>query len=318
MSVYTELTRDEIIAIVGGYNLGGLHNFTNIAAGIENSNFFIDTDRGRFVLTIFERLDRNSIPWFMQLMHHLSHHGLPCPDVQSQRNDGAMLFDYGEKSGCIVSCLPGSIMDQLSETQLRSAGVALAQLHAAGEDFRPVRSNPTGAEWLDVTANQVMAEARNRYGDNAVALLAEEISWQKAHHTEGLPQGIIHGDYFCDNILFDGDDVAGIIDFYYAHTAPWVMDIAIAINALAIKLGEDDTPRMMAFMEGYQRVRRLTDAEQQALPALLRLAALRFWLSRLYDAIFPRDGAMTQSKDPEEYRHKLLLHRNYSAHALFF
>jgi len=245
-------------------------------------------------------------------MHHLSGHGLACPDVQ-RRTNGAMLFDYQGKSGCIGSCLPGAVIEQLNLPQLRSAGEALARLHAAGRDFRPNRPNPTGSAWLIHTAEQVTGRLKDRYGEAALTLLSEEMAWQQQHPADNLPQGVIHGDYFCDNILFEGNRLSGVIDFYYAHTAPWIMDIAISTNALAITLGIDDSKRMEALLAGYQQVRPLSDREQSALPALLRLAALRFWLSRLFDAFFPRGGAITQVKDPEEYRRKLLWHRHSEA-----
>ncbi|MDX8408561.1 MAG: homoserine kinase [Mariprofundales bacterium] len=308
MSVYTELSFDQVAAIVKGYALGALHKVTGIAAGIENSNFFIDTDSGRFVLTIFERMDHTSVPWFMQLMHHLSHHGLACPDVQSQRN-GKMVFALDGKAGCIVSCLPGRVHDLLSLRQLESAGVTLAKLHQAGHDFSPQRANSTGSSWLEETANQLVGKIAQRYGVATEQLLFEELAWQQQQPQQELPNGIIHGDYFCDNILFEGEEVSGVIDFYYAHTAPFVMDIAISINALSLIMQQEDEERMALFIAGYQQVRPLHKEELEALPALLRLAALRFWLSRLYDAIFPREGAMTQVKDPEEYRRKLQWHR---------
>jgi len=313
MSVYTELMFDEITAIVDGYNLGILRNYSGIAAGIENSNYFIDTDMGRFVLTIFERMDGTALPWFMRLMRHLSAQGLPCPAVQQQDN-GDLLFRYGESSqeekwGCIVSCLPGKVMDQLSIVQLASAGTTLAQLHMVGSGFAPSRDNPTGDNWLCQTARQVRAGVQERYGDVTVELLDDELAWQSKQVWDALPCGVIHGDYFCDNILFEGDSLSGVIDFYYAHNAPFSMDIAISINALAICFQQDDDARSAAFLRGYDQIRPLTTGEVRALPGLLRLSALRFWLSRLFDAVFPRPGAMTQVKDPEEYRRKLMIHR---------
>ncbi|RMH51645.1 MAG: homoserine kinase [Zetaproteobacteria bacterium] len=308
MSVYTELSPAEVGDILAGYDLGALRGLQGIAAGIENSNFFVDTDRGRFVLTIFERMAPEELPWFMRLMCHLHQRGFPCPQPARSR-DGTLLFDYGEKRGCIVSCLPGAVVERLNRGQLAEAGATLARLHLAGADFTPARANPTGADWLARTAEQVAEPLAARYGTEAAALLRDELAWQQAQRPPSLPTGIIHGDYFCDNILFDGDRVSGVIDLYYAHSAPWVMDIAIAINALAITLEQKDEARSRALLDGYQARRPLDADELAALPGLLRLAALRFWLSRLFDLFFPRDGAMTQVKDPEEYRHKLRYHR---------
>lgn len=307
MSVYTDLSRADVNAILCGYELGGLRDYQGIAAGIENSNFFVNTDTGRYVLTIFERMGSKELPYFMRLMKYLSQHGLACPDVMVSR-DGALLFDTQDKKGCIVSCLPGRTLDELSSEQLVSAGRALAQLHLAGTDFPEHRANPTGLAWLADTIRGMMGDVRKHYGEATGRLLADELAFQKQQGFD-LPVGVIHGDLFVDNILFEGDKVTGIIDFYYAHDAFLTMDIAISLNAQAVLLGDDDATRIQAFLDGYESLRALQDVERGALPVLLRLAALRFWTSRLFDALYPRDGAMTQTKDPEEYRQKLLFHR---------
>ncbi|MDX8403749.1 MAG: homoserine kinase [Mariprofundaceae bacterium] len=315
MSVYTELSRSDFEAILSSYELGTLQGFEGIAAGIENSNFFIDVDSGRYVLTIFERLDADELPYFMQLMKHLSSNGIFCPDVMV-RKDGSLLFHFefegSSKYGCIVSCLPGKVNDALNEVQLKSAGEIMAQMHLAGQGFEQGRSNPTGFDWLDETIQGMRNDVEVTYGEGAMALLDDELLWQ-SEHVEGkmgsLPSGLIHGDYFVDNILYQGDSVSGVIDFYYAHTAPYIMDVAIAVNALAVQLGNQDRERIKIFLDGYQSVRTFESVELEALPGLLRLGALRFWASRLFDAINPRGGAMTQTKNPEEYRKKLVLHR---------
>ncbi len=311
MSVYTELSRSDFEAVLNGYELGALRGFEGIAAGIENSNFFIDTqgspNSGRYVLTIFERMADDELPYFMRLMKHLSHHGLSCPDVMV-RQDGELIFDSHGKKGCIISCLPGQTLDELNLAQLRSSGRALAQLHLAGREFPEHRSSPAGMEWLSDRIGGMMADVEKRYGEGSAMLLFDELAFQK-EQTFDLPAGVIHGDLFVDNILFEGDEVTGIIDFYYAHDAAYAMDIAISLNAQAVLLGKDDQARMQAFLEGYEALRPLSDTEKVALPVLLRLGALRFWTSRLYDALYPREGVMTQTKNPEEYRKKLVLHR---------
>ena len=312
MSVYTELTQTDIENILADYSLGSLIRFEGIAAGIENSNYFIDTDGdggNRYVLTIFERLDGTELPYFMHLMHHLAGNGLACPDVMPRR-DGSQLFEVAGKQGCIVSCLSGRTLDELNSDQLHASGKALAELHLAGADFNERRANPTGMAWLAEKIEAVLAETRNRYGAEAGVLLQGELNFQRSFNWGALPAGVVHGDLFVDNILFEGDKVTGIIDFYYAHDAAYAMDIAISLNAQAVLLSGQDAARIASFLAGYQSLRPLQPEEQEALPLLLRLAALRFWVSRLYDAIFPRGGAMTQTKDPEEYRQKLHYHRD--------
>jgi len=313
MSVYTELTTEHIEAILQGYTLGKLKSFAGIAAGIENSNFFLDMQSGeRFVLTIFERLDASELPYFMRLMKHLAAGGLKCPDVQV-RKDGSLIFDFeaedGVKQGCIVSCLTGETLDFLNQAQLHSSGAALATLHLAGSTFDEHRENPTGFDWLEEHIKHMQADVVKAYGTDALALLNDELAYQKRQSVSGLPTGVIHGDLFVDNILFEGDEVSGVIDTYYAHDAAYAMDIAIPINAQAIVLADNDKQRMAAFLKGYESKRKLESNEKNALNDLLRLGALRFWVSRLFDALYPRGGAMTQTKDPEEYRRKLLLHR---------
>jgi len=308
MSVYTELSHTDISTILADYTLGSLLSFEGIAAGIENSNFFIDTSDGkRYVLTIFERLANDELPYFMFLMKHLAANELACPDVMI-RDDDSLLFELQGKQGCIVSCLSGRTLKELNIAQLKSSGQAMAQLHLAGSDFKLSRENPTGSDWLVQHIDAVLEKTHQRYGSEAAELLSSELAFQSSCAWDSLPSGLIHGDLFVDNILFEADQVSGIIDFYYAHNAAFAMDIAISLNAQAVLLGDSDEIRIKAFLDGYQSVRPLQDDEHEALPLLLRLAALRFWVSRLYDAFFPRGGAMVQTKDPEEYRQKLVLH----------
>jgi len=308
MSVYTELSHHEVEGILFAYSLGSLHGFEGIAAGIENSNFFVDTGSGRYVLTIFERVDGRELPYFMHLMRHLSKRGFPCPAVQERRG-GSLLFELRGKQGCIVSRLPGKTVETLSESQLSEAGAMLARLHLAGAGFSDHRPDPTPLSWLLQTATGMDTDVSARYGDEAARLLEEELAWQEGHKAAGLPAGVIHADYFCDNILFSGDEVTGVIDFYYASDGIFAYDLAIAANALACRLQEDDEERMRILTSGYEQVRRLSDHEHAAWQGLLRLAALRFWVSRLHDALYPRQGTMVQVKDPEEYQRKLLFHR---------
>ena len=314
MSVYTDLTRPDIVSILADYDLGSYRAHQGIAAGIENSNFFVDTDAGRYVLTVFERMQPEELPYFMRLMRHLAARGLACPDVMPRR-DGSLLLQTHGKQGCIISRLNGRTLTWLNDAQLYAAGRTLAALHLAGADFAERRPNPTGPAWLKSRIEAMGSDVAARYGQAASALLADELAWQGRYRASGLPGGVVHADYFCDNILFDGDAVAGVIDFYYACDDAYAMDIAIALNALAVPVspGEEDRQRMDMFMQGYASVRALDAAEHDAMPALLRLAALRFWVSRLYDALYPREGAMTQVKDPEEYRAKLRFHRDSAA-----
>jgi len=305
MSVYTELSQSEIVSILATYKLGALHGFSGITAGIENSNYFIDTDCGRFVMTIFERMNADDLPYFMSLLQHLSAKGFPCPSVLPQ-NEGTLLFDFQKKKGCIVSCLPGETIEQLSASQLSAASRMLAKLHIAGADFPEPKPNATDLEWVSRIALDLCDSVQLRYGTEASELLVDELKWQRDNSPEELPAGIIHADYFPDNILFSDDRITGVIDFYYACAGFFAYDLAIAINAMAIRLKKDDMERATLMLNAYEQSRTMSDEEKRAFPALLRLAALRFWVSRLYDVIYPRQGSMVQIKDPEEYQKKLL------------
>ncbi|MDQ7001951.1 MAG: homoserine kinase [Ghiorsea sp.] len=316
MSVYTALTTQNFEAILADYNLGKLKSFSGIAEGIENSNFFINMQDGqRYVLTVFERLDATELPYFMRLMKHLAAHGLQSPDVMTRKDD-SLTFEWkaedGIKQGCIVSCLSGETLEHLNLAQLESSGEALATLHTAGSSFDEHRDNPSGFAWLEDTIANMQADVAKTYGQDALSLLNDELIYQKRQPLTDLPRGLIHGDLFVDNILFEGNDVSGVIDFYYAHDSSYIMDIAIAINAQVIVFGDDES-RMTAFLAGYESKRALLQAEKDGLNRSLRLAALRFWVSRLHDALYPRGGVMTQTKDPEEYRRKLLLHARSQA-----
>jgi len=313
VSVYTELTRKDMQEILARYSLGELISFEGIAAGIENSNYFIDMQSDsadtRYVLTVFERMNASELPYFMELMHFLSKQGVSCPDVMRQQ-DGALLFEFSDgavtKVGCVVSCLSGKTLDQLSLTQLTTSGEAMARLHVAGMAFEQRRCSPTGLRWLETTIETIQNKVLHVYGDDAATLLMDALDEQRCWKAPVLPKGVIHGDLFVDNILFERDAVSGMIDFYYAHDESLVLDVAIALNAQAVIFSENDPDRMRAFIAGYESVRLLNEDEKNALPHLLCLAALRFWVSRLYDALFPRGGSLTQTKDPEEYRNKLL------------
>jgi len=312
MSVYTELNQAEVQCILKHYSLGQLAHFQGISAGIENSNFFVTTNQGRFVLTIFERMQSDELPYFMNLMQHLSSQNIPCPEVQ-QQDDGNMLFDFANKKGCIISCLAGQTLEHLNHLQLQSAGKMLGALHRAGESFAERHVNPTGMNWMKDTIQQVLEPLKQRHGVEAVSLLQKEFAAQQQLDTSGMASGVIHADYFVDNILISDNHVSGVIDFYYACDDVYVYDLAIAANALALQRTTDDDFKLKLFIEAYQKNRPLSQQETKLLPMMLRRAALRFWVSRLYDDFFPREGVMVHIKDPEEYRKKLTMLRDKQA-----
>ncbi len=307
MSVFTPIQDADLAAILAHYDLGAPTAFEGVPEGIENTNYFLTTTRGRYVLTVFERVPAADVPYFLRLMEHLAARGVPCPRPVPRR-DGGLWFDFRDKLGCIVERLPGRTRSALDEPALRAAGALLARLHEAGRDFPERRADLQGPAWMQATAGELAGWVEARFGARARALLEDELAAQDALDADTLPQGVVHGDLFPDNLLFDdAGRLTGVIDLYYAHDDALAYDLAIAANALAWVPDEAARARRLAaLLEGYEDVRPRTDAERSAWPMLLRRAALRFWLSRLRDMRHPREGAMTTLKDPEEYRARLV------------
>jgi len=304
MSVFTTVTVEQLRLWLQNYSLGELIDIKGIASGITNTNYFVTTTSGRYVLTLFERNTADELPYFLDLMTHLSDHDIPCPHPVI-RNDGASLGELNGKPAALVSCLRGHSIEMPSIRQCEAVGEAIARLHLAGASFPAQMENPRGRKWRSVTAAKVVAllDAEDR------AMLENEVALHADLEPDGLPQGVIHADLFRDNVLFDGDALGGIIDFYYACNDALLYDLAITVNDwCTTEEGGLDGARLQALVKAYQAIRPLTDAEHKAWPGMLRLATLRFWLSRLYDMHFPQDGELTYAKDPGHFRRILAQH----------
>ena len=309
MSVYTPIGMEDARAILRDYAIGAPEELVGIAEGIENTNYFLTTAQGRYVLTIFERIRREDLGYFLALMEHLAARGIPCPRPVPRR-DGTPLFSWQGKAGCIVTRLPGRTHARLSEAMLEQAGALLARMHLAARDFPLHRKDTQGLDWMRATGKRLADWVQARFGKAAAGLLADEMRAQEGFSTANLPAGAVHGDLFADNLLFEDGHLSGVIDLYYAHDDAWAYDLAIAANALAWAPEADACMRrVQALLAGYESVRRLEDAERDAWPMLLRRAALRFWISRLADMQAPREGEMTTIKDPEEFRTRLVFWR---------
>lgn len=300
MSVYTAVERDELEAFLTTYSVGELDDYQGISAGIENTNFFVDTADGRYVLTLFEQLLPREIPFFLELTSFLHHGGVPAAKPEHNR-DGRFLSTLNGKPAALVERLTGASVDHPSEAQCAAIGEGLAKLHVVGAEFAKNRHrvNDRGPRWWKATAERVMP----KIPEEEAAQIQEEMRFQAMHHFPDLPRGVIHADLFRDNALFDGDKLTGIIDFYYACNSLLLYDLAVLVNDWCVEAdGTLDGRRLKALLHAYHSVRPLTAAERGAWPVMLRAAALRFWLSRLQDACFPRPGEMTHIKNPDAFR----------------
>lgn len=305
MSVFTTLTEDEVAAWLQQFNIGQLQALKGIAAGITNTNYFVITDNSRYVLTIFEKNALEELPYFVDLMSHLAHHDVPCPAPVADRQ-GACLHLLHGKPALMVTCLQGKDIAIPDVTHIQQVATALAQMHLAGSSFTQTGLNQRDEAWRTATAQQVLPRL------NAVdrAILQNELAYQHGLDVSALPTGVIHGDLFRDNVLFDGDKLGGFIDFYYACHDILLYDVAIAVNEWCLHhngpdLGLIDEVKMQVFLEAYQHIRPFTQLEWKLWLAMLRRAALRFWLSRLYDFYFPQDGELTHTKDPNHFKNLL-------------
>jgi len=302
MAVFTSVTETELTAWLGAYSLGSLLELQGIPSGIENTNYFVTTSNGRFVLTLFEKLTTSELPFYLNLMAHLARHGIPCPSpVANRRNE--FLDELNGKPACIVSRLSGKSLTQPEVAHCASVGAMLGQMHIAGQSFADVMPNARAASWRASTAPQVLPFL----SVPDAALLENEVAFHARHTLTALPQGVIHADLFRDNVLLDGARVGGLIDFYFACNDCLLYDVAITVNDWC--MGADgvlDAARTRAFLHAYHMVRPLQ--ERMAWPVALRAAALRFWLSRLYDLYLPRDGEMVHAHNPAQFKHILQRH----------
>jgi len=304
MAVFTSVSEADLSAWLGDYSLGSLLELQGIPSGIENTNYFVTTSNGRFVLTLFEKLTAGELPYYLNLMAHLSRHGIPCPCPVANRHN-RFLGTINNKPACIVSRLSGKSLTQPEASHCASVGAMLGQMHNAGLGFDEHMPNARAAGWRESTAPQVLPFLSAR----DAALLNSEIEFHSQHRLDSLPQGVIHADLFRDNVLLDGSRVGGLIDFYFACNDCLLYDVAITVNDWCMGMnGELDPSRTRIFLHAYHNVRPLLDEERAAWPVALRAAALRFWISRLYDLHLPRDGEMVHAHDPEHFKRILQRH----------
>jgi homoserine kinase type II len=298
MSVYTPVTAPELDAWLMRYAAGGLAEIEPIASGIENTNYFVTTDRGRYVLTLYERLPASELPFYLNLMAHLARAGVEVPAPIPDRT-GALFSLLNGKPAGLVERVEGAPIETPDEAHCAQVGAALARLHLASMSYRARLTNRRGPAWWRQAARSV----KPHITESQAALLDSEIKFQTGFGRGKLPRGAIHGDLFCDNVLFAGDRVAGIIDFGFAATDFYAYDLAITVNDWCVESNGAplEAGLAIAMVAAYDAARPLTADERDAWPALLRAAALRFWLSRLYDLHLPRPGELTHAHDPAHF-----------------
>ncbi len=303
MSVFTTVTPDDLQHWLRDYAVGELHELRGIAAGIENTNYFVTTGDGRYVLTLFEKLTTRELPFYLNLMAHLAEHGVPSAHPVANRA-GHYLGMLKGKPAALVARLDGSDVRAPTAAQCAAVGAVLARLHLAGESYPATMDNPRGPKWWA----GVLPEILPFLPAPDAMLLQDEVRFQSQHRFSDLPRGAIHADLFRDNVLFAGDRVAGVIDFYFACTDVLLYDIAITVNDWCVNSdGSLDNARTRALLDAYAAVRPCTAVERTAWPVMLRAAALRFWVSRLHDFHLPRAGELTHAKDPGHIRRILEL-----------
>ena len=315
MSVYTPVSKAQLAAWLRNYSVGALERLEPIKPGIENTNYFVTTTQGRYVLTLFERLPAAELPFYLNLMAHLARHGIPCPAPIANLSD-AYLGELKGKPAALVTRLPGRSLERPGAAECRELGALQARMHLAGRSYPAYQENPRGPKWWRAAAQDVrpFLDAQQR------RLLEAELEFQARHRFADLPRGPVHADLFRDNALFEGNRLAGVIDFYFAGVDCWLFDVAVCANDWClVDLAGDrrlEPALARAFLSAYHALRPFGALERAAWPVMLRAAALRFWLSRLHDQHLPRPGELVHAHDPEHFGALLALRIEQPAQAM--
>jgi homoserine kinase type II len=310
VAVFTEVSAEEAGALLHALQLGPLLDLRGIQGGIENTNYFATTDQGEWVLTVFERLRFEQLPFYLHLMKHLAHRGIPVPDPAADRS-GEILHQLLGKPAAVVNRLRGHSELAPGEAHCAAVGDMLARMHLAARDYARTQSNLRGLAWWNETVPVVLPHLQAP----AAALLRSELAFQN-HVASGsayaaLPRGPIHADLFRDNVMFESGGatpvLTGLFDFYFAGVDSWLFDIAVCLNDWCVDLdtGRHAPARAAALLRAYDTCRPLAAAERQLLPAMLRAGALRFWISRLWDYHLPREASLLKAHDPTHFERVL-------------
>ena len=310
MAVFTEVSREEAAALLRKLQLGELTDMAGCAGGIENTNYFVSTElegqRHDHVLTLFERLTAEQLPFYLHLMKHLAGKGIPVPDPAADAK-GEILHRLCGKPAAVVNRLRGKHELAPGPDHCAQVGAMLARMHLAGVDYPRQQPNLRGLAWWNETVPVVLPHL----GAEQASLLRSELAYQNhvaaSAAYEGLPRGPVHADLFRDNVMFDAGQLTGFFDFYFAGCDTFAFDLAVCLNDWCIDLatGVADPERTQAMVQAYESVRPLTAAERQLMPAMRRAGALRFWISRLWDWYLPREASMLKPHDPTHFERVL-------------
>jgi homoserine kinase type II len=314
MAVYTDVSDEELADFIASYRVGALTSCKGIAEGVENSNYLVHTEAGRYILTLYEkRVARADLPYFLALMEHLAARGITCP-VPVHDRQGRTLRELAGRPAALVTFLDGVSVRRPNIGQCALLGEGLARFHLAGETFPMQRANSLSLSgWVPLFA------AIGSGADQIIPGLGAEIERELGHLTQhwpaDLPQGVIHADLFPDNVFFLGPRLSGLIDFYFACNDMLAYDIAVCLNAWCFETDASfNVTKARALLQAYEGVRALSPSELDAMPTLARGAALRFLLTRTYDRLNIDEGALVKPKDPSEYLRKLRFHRRVKSY----
>lgn len=307
MAVFTEVSPDQAQDLLSTLGLGEVTALDGIKGGIENTNYFVSASEDgqpaqTYVLTLFERLSAEQLPFYLSLMQHLAAQGIAVPNPKAD-SSGAILHTVAGKPAALVNKLAGKSQLAPQTVHCAELGKTLAHMHLAGQSFEMVQPNLRGLNWWNDTVPTVLPHTT----EPQRALLLQELALQNhvaaSSAYAALPRGPVHADLFRDNVMFEGDTLTGVFDFYFAGVDAWLFDLSVCLNDWATHLdtGEWDLPRAQALLDAYQAVRPLTKAERELLNPMLRAAGLRFWISRLWDFYLPREASMLKPHDPTHF-----------------
>jgi homoserine kinase type II len=306
MAVFTQVTHDQAQSLLDHLQLGQLTELKGIQGGIENTNYFLTSSEGEFVLTLFERLSAQELPFYLHLMRHLAVRAIPVP--KPMENDaGHILFEVAGKPAALVNRLKGASELNPTAQHCQIVGDMLARMHLAGKDFELVQPNLRGLDWWSQTTPQILKFLSPECSQLLQQELAFQMNLSQQAVFKSLPRGPVHADLFRDNVMFDEDHLSGFFDFYFAGVDTWIFDLSVCLNdwCIDLKSGAFDQQRLHAFLKAYQRVRPLNASERTLINPMLRAGALRFWISRLWDLHLPRQANLLKAHDPFHFEQVL-------------